>query len=183
MKMAARIWLERCQRLETFQGNEFVIAAEEENISDALVPYLTCFRFDLRLPVFSFNRLPTNFAWDAVDGRFVVCETRRVPQLSEKRPPTSLSTMRRMSNLQAAASSPNHLSSPTKSHTQAAIFFVKNDSKCEIKDVEILNLIAGEQIVNFWAPFVVTQLPFFFLSPFRYPQILIQLCISMLNGR
>lgn len=104
--------------------------------------------------------MPTTFCWDSEDGRLLVCETRRVQQTNEKRPPTSMSTMRGISVQEQKTKSPNHSIASTSEHvseTQAIVLFVTNDSKCEIKEMETINLKNGEQLVNMCTPFVVSS--------------------------
>lgn len=104
----------------------------------------------------SFNRLPMNFCWDNDDARFLACQTRRVPQAAEKRaPPTSMSTMRRASEV---TKSPNHSLASIQDYatdSQVMILFVKNGSNLEIKQMEHTNLVVSEELVNLCAPYLV----------------------------
>lgn len=104
-----------------------------------------------------FCRLPMNFYWDSDDARFLACQTRRIPQATDKRaPPTSMSTMRRTS--ETNAKSPNHpLASVQEyaSDSQVEVLFIKSGSKMELKQMEQINLVVSEELVNLCAPYLV----------------------------
>lgn len=110
-------------------------------------------------------RLPNTFHWDQHDGRFIVCEARLVPSAIEKRPPTSMSTMRHNS-IEESKLSPRKLNAEVMVNSQAIIFFVKNDNRCELKKVEAINLNNnGEQLLDMCAPHVVSDLLIRFSNP------------------
>lgn len=98
-----------------------------------------------------------NFFWDSDDARFLACQTRRVPQTTDKRaPPTSMSTMRRTS--ETNAKSPNHSLASVQeyaSDSKVEVLFIKNGTKLEIKQMEQINLVVSEELVNLCAPYLV----------------------------
>lgn len=90
-------------------------------------------------------RLPTNFYWDTDDSRLFACETRFIHSKTFKNGISS-----NKSNGKNNSDS-NQFSGPTESVVN--VMFVTD--KCEIKELESLNLITGEQLVNLCVPNVV----------------------------
>lgn len=93
-----------------------------------------------------------SFCWDNEDARIVACETRRLTQPNDKRPPTSMGTMRAESK-----SSPMHANSNDDQAIDSQIFimFPTNDNKNFIKPMETLDLQFGEQLIDMYTPYVV----------------------------
>lgn len=83
----------------------------------------------------------------------MACETRRLAQSNDKRPPTSLGTMRSMEH----KSSPIHNDSGNDlvADSQISILFSTNDSRNLIKSMETLDLQFGEQLIHMYTPYVV----------------------------
>lgn len=99
------------------------------------------------------NRVPIIFCWDNEDARILACETRRLVSSNEKRPPTSMGTMR---NIEKKLS-PSHQNA-TSEHTvesQVFILFPTNDIRNTIKSMEVLDLQFGEQLIDMYTPYVV----------------------------
>lgn len=61
-----------------------------------------------------------------------------------------------MSNDKQNGSPLHSLEAEHISESQAIVMFVTADNKSEIKELEALNLVAGEQVLNLCAPFVVS---------------------------
>lgn len=102
--------------------------------------------------VSSFYRVPVSFCWDNEDSRIVACETRRLVQPNEKRPPTSMGTMRP----KEPKSSPTHgVMTEQEPDSQVFILFPTNDVRNLIKSMEILDLEFGEQLIAMHTPYVV----------------------------
>lgn len=83
----------------------------------------------------------------------MACETRRLMQPNEKRPPTSMSTMRSKD----ANSSPSHsdMGNGQVSESQVFILFPTNDNRNLIKPMETMDLQFGEQLIDMYTPYVV----------------------------
>ncbi|KAJ6640265.1 Intraflagellar transport protein 140 like [Pseudolycoriella hygida] len=92
-------------------------------------------------------RLPTNFYWDTDDSRLFACEARLVHTKSKNGIASSLNKQSNAAPLDIAA-----IAASTESIV--SIMFVTE--KCEIKDLESLSLLPGEQLINLCAPNVVT---------------------------
>ncbi|XP_037026669.1 intraflagellar transport protein 140 homolog [Bradysia coprophila] len=88
-------------------------------------------------------RLPTNFYWDTDDCRLFACETRFIHSKTFKNGISS--------NSKTTADSTQ---SSVLTESVVNVMFVTD--KCEIKELESLNLISGEQLVNLCVPNVVT---------------------------
>lgn len=73
-------------------------------------------------------------------------------QSNEKRPPTSMGTIR------PKISSPTHsiVNSNTEPDTQIVILFPTNDLRNVIKPIEHLDLEFGEELIDLYTPFVVS---------------------------
>ncbi|XP_031624107.1 intraflagellar transport protein 140 homolog isoform X2 [Contarinia nasturtii] len=99
------------------------------------------------------RRVPVSFCWDNEDTRIVACETRRLIQPNEKRPPTSMGTMRAPSKLSPINAKLNNENVPD---SQVYIMFATNDSRNQIKSIEILDLKFGEQLIDMYTPYVIT---------------------------
>lgn len=83
----------------------------------------------------------------------MACETRCLVAPNEKRPPTSMGTMRNMEK----KLSPSHQST-TANHTvesQVFILFPTNDIRNMLKSMEVLDLQFGEQLIDMYTPYVV----------------------------
>lgn len=98
--------------------------------------------------------MPMRFCWDNDDPRILACEIRRLSDDNEKRPPTSLSTMNTSDQLPGSAHAP--ISEPASS-SQIAILFTTNDTRNEIKPMEVINLDFEEQLLDMRAPHAVIR--------------------------
>lgn len=101
--------------------------------------------------------MPLSFCWDNDDARLLVCETRcTIQQQQRKRPPTSMSTMKiptqDQNKLISSANTTFDLNNFAE--TQAVLMFISND-KCELKEMETINLVSAEQLVDLCTPFLV----------------------------
>lgn len=96
--------------------------------------------------------MPISFCWDNEDARILACETRRLVASNEKRPPTSMGTMRSESNL--IPTHPN-TNSDQVAELQVNVLFPTNDSRNLIKSMETLDLQFGEQLIDMYTPYVV----------------------------
>lgn len=93
-------------------------------------------------------RLPTNFYWDTDDSRLFACETRLIQtKLLKNALPTSSNKPNNKTPFETTS-----ISGPTES--VANVMFVTD--KCEIKELESLDMMSGEQLVNLCVPNVVT---------------------------
>lgn len=63
-----------------------------------------------------------------------------------------------MPNDKHNGSSLHSLEAEQISESQANVMFVTADNKSEIKELEALNLVSGEQVLNLCSPFVVGQI-------------------------
>lgn len=99
-------------------------------------------------------RLPMTFCWDNEDPRILACETRRLNQSNDKRPPTSMSTMRGKEMKKSPTHSVGNMDAEPDS--QVVILFPTNDLRNIIKPVEYLNLDFGEQLIDCYTPYVVS---------------------------
>lgn len=74
-------------------------------------------------------------------------------QPDDKRPPTSMSTMRARAN----KTSPSHFDSNNDqvADSQVFILFPTNDNRNVIKSMEIMDLQFGEQLIDMFTPYVV----------------------------
>lgn len=97
--------------------------------------------------------MPIMFSWDNEDARILACETRRLILPNEKRPPTSMGTMRSIES----KSSPVHANFNTDqvADSQVVVLFPTNDSRNLIKSMETLDLHFGEQLIDMYTPYVV----------------------------
>lgn len=95
--------------------------------------------------------MPVSFCWDNEDSRIVACETRRLVQPNEKRPPTSMGTMRPKD----PKLSPMHSSGEQVPDSQVFVMFPTNDVRNLVKPMEILGLQFGEQLIDMYTPYVV----------------------------
>lgn len=91
------------------------------------------------------------FCWDNEDSRILACETRRLIPSNEKRPPTSMNTMREK-DLSPTQSIANYNSEP---ESQTVILFPTNNTRNLIKPMEHLNLEFGEQLIDLYTPYLV----------------------------
>lgn len=97
--------------------------------------------------------MPISFCWDNEDARILACETRRLVASNEKRPPTSMGTMRSIeSNL--IPTHPN-TNADQVAELQVNVLFPTNDSRNLIKSMETLDLQFGEQLIDMYTPYVV----------------------------
>lgn len=94
-----------------------------------------------------------SFCWDNEDSRILACETRRLVQPNDKRPPTSMGTMRP----KEIKSTPTHgkADGEQEPDSQVFIMFPTNDVRNLIKSMEILDLQFGEQLIDMYTPYVV----------------------------
>lgn len=97
-------------------------------------------------------RVPITFCWDNEDARILACETRRLLTSNDKRPPTSMGTMRSGEK----KSSPSHQTSVDTVESQVFILFPTNDVRNMMKSMEILDLQFGEQLIDVYTPYVVS---------------------------
>lgn len=96
--------------------------------------------------------MPILFCWDNEDARILACETRRIMSSNEKRPPTSMGTMRNMEKML----SPSHQKTTEQAvESQVFILFPTNDNRNTIKSMEVMDLQFGEQLIDMYTPFVV----------------------------
>lgn len=97
--------------------------------------------------------MPVSFCWDNEDSRIVACETRRLMQPNEKRPPTSMGTMRPKD----PTFSPTHGNAGNQQVTDSQVFvmFPTNDVRNLVKSMEVLDLQFGEQLIDMYTPYVV----------------------------
>lgn len=96
--------------------------------------------------------MPISFCWDNEDARILACETRRLIASNEKRPPTSMGTMR--SEINSIPTHPN-TNSDQVAELQVNVLFPTNDSRNLIKSMETLDLQFGEQLIDMYTPYVV----------------------------
>lgn len=96
--------------------------------------------------------MPISFCWDNEDARILACETRRLVASNEKRPPTSMGTMR--SEINSIPTHPN-TNSDQVAELQVNVLFPTNDSRNLIKSMETLDLQFGEQLIDMYTPYVV----------------------------
>lgn len=97
-------------------------------------------------------RVPISFCWDNEDARILACETRRLMQANEKRPPTSMETMRPTDT----KTSPTHASASDQvADSQVFILFPTNDSRNVVKAVEVLDMQFEEQLIDMYTPYTV----------------------------
>lgn len=99
--------------------------------------------------------MPITFCWDNEDARILACETRRLVTSNEKRPPTSLGTMRTMEK----KLSPSHQNASNDHAVESQVFilFPTNDVRNTIKSMEVLDLQFGEQLIDMHTPYVVRR--------------------------
>lgn len=97
--------------------------------------------------------MPILFCWDNEDARILACETRRLISPNEKRPPTSMGTMRSLET----KSSPIHgnANPDQMPDSQVFVLFSTNDTRNLIKTMEILDLNFSEQLIDMYTPYVV----------------------------
>lgn len=103
--------------------------------------------------------MPMSFCWDSEDARMLACETRCFPQSNEKKPPTSMGTMRN------GLKPPNEANQSTAANSavpesQIVVLFPTNNAKYPIKPMEYLNLEFNEQLVTMCTPYIVSKLLF-----------------------
>lgn len=72
---------------------------------------------------------------------------------NEKRPPTSMGTMRGIES--KASSARANASSDQVADSQIFILFPTNDSRNVMKSMETLDLQFGEQLIDMYTPYVV----------------------------
>lgn len=99
------------------------------------------------------HRVPITFCWDNEDARILACETRRLVPSNDKRPPTSMGTMRNMEK----KLSPSHQNAANDHSVESQVFilFPTNDIRNTIKSMEVLDLQFGEQLIDMYTPYVV----------------------------
>lgn len=98
--------------------------------------------------------MPMKFCWDNEDPRVLACEIRDLSNQTEKRPPTSLSTMNTTDQTPSSAHAVNNEPS---SDSQIVILFTTNDIRNEVKLMEVINLDFEEQLLDMHAPNVVSR--------------------------
>lgn len=97
--------------------------------------------------------MPITFCWDNEDARILACETRRLVQPNEKRPPTSMGTMRPKDTTSNQTIS--DANNDQVADSQVFILFPTNDNRNVIKSMEIMDLHFGEQLIDMYTPYVV----------------------------
>jgi hypothetical protein len=96
-----------------------------------------------------FHSLPINFYWDDEDARLLCCQVRCAPHLAALNATKTNDVDQQQYHHQQKAKN-----STTFSESLAYIMFVTN--KCELKELETVNLSLGEQLENLCAPHIVS---------------------------
>lgn len=103
--------------------------------------------------LFFFHRIPITFFWDTDDSRLLGCEVRSIQN-------------------QKSTKSPSHSMTSTNSSCigESLINIMFITEKCEIKELETINLNSGQQLINLCAPHAVCNnfLLFFFAFPLNF---------------
>lgn len=101
--------------------------------------------------------MPVAFYWDTDDHRLIVCETRSIPNESEKdgvmrNKVSKFSVTPSKSEKQSLS-----LDTEPSPESQANVLFVTMDNRSELKELETINLVPGERVLNLCSPFIVSE--------------------------